>query len=196
MNVLLPLLLAGEIPATRADWSWLADTWWIVPPVDLPALRLDPKKDRLSWVVDQTVWQFQGYRSGYLWGRGVVLLRDADPEAPGPAAPDTQMCLTIQGTITPEGDVHLSFVPTLARSSSMATTGTGRVTPYVAREDGQLGTAPSFEMQMSTGDQDRTAHWAHMVQVRPEDPAWAALPGFPMGVDEAMEKCGLLEGPG
>lgn len=195
MLYLLPLILAQDVPATRLDWAWLADTWWIVPPADLPAMQLDPKADEVSWIVDQTVWQFQGYKTGYLWGRGVVLLRDADLDNPGPAEPDTRMCLTIFGSITPQGAVHLTFIPTMARDSSRATTGTGRISPFVAREDGQIGTAPSFEMQMSTGDRDRTAHWAHMVQVDKDDPAWSALPGFAMGVEEAMEKCKELKGP-
>lgn len=192
---LLPLLLAQDLPATRRDWAWLADTWWIVPPADLPAMQLDPRADAVSWVVDQTVWHFQAYRTGYLWGHGVVLLRDADAQNPGPAEADAQRCLTLFGTITPEGAVHLTFLMAGARDASKATVGIGQISPFVALEDGQIGPQPSFEMQMSTGDRDRTAHWAHMVQVQPDDPEWKTLPGFTVGVDEAMKRCAPLEGP-
>ena len=74
MLSLLAVLLAQTPPPTRLDWAWLADTTWIVPPADLPAMQLDPRDDATTWVVDQTVWQIQGYLTGYLWGSGVVLL--------------------------------------------------------------------------------------------------------------------------
>lgn len=185
---------AVEPPATRLDWAWLAGTTWIVPPADLPAMQLDPKDDRVSWVVDQTVWRFQGYRTGYVWGYGVVMLRAPSPESPGPSEAETQQCLTILGTVTPDGAVHLTFTPTIARRSSSATTGTGRIWTQLA--PGQPSPKPTFEMQMSTGDRDRTAHWAHMIQVTEADAMWSALPGFPVGVEEALEGCAALEGPG
>ena len=196
MLSLLAVLLAQTPPPTRLDWAWLADTTWIVPPADLPAMQLDPRDDTTTWVVDQTVWQIQGYLTGYLWGSGVVLLREPDPEHPGPAAPDTKVCLSILGTVTPEGDVHLTFLPSAARRASQATTGTGRVAPYEGPGDGQRSHQQMFEMQMSTGNRTRTAHWAHMVQVTREDPAWTALPGFQLGVEEALAGCKPVRGPG
>ncbi len=202
MRSLFTLLLAQDLGAaqdlgpTRLHWAWLADTVWIVPPADLPAMQMDPKDDAVRWIVDQTVWAFQGYRTGYLWGRGVVLLREPDPERPGPAEPDTALCLTILGTVTPDGAVHLTFLPSAARRASQATTGTGRIALQDVPGDGQRAPEPMFEMQMSTGNRTRTAHWAHMVQVRPGDPAWTALPGFAMGVEEALEGCEALSGPG
>ena len=171
MHALLAVLLAQDLPATRLDWAWLADTTWIVPPADLPAMQLDPRDDSTRWIVDQTVWQLQGYRTGYLWGRGVVLVRAPDPAQPGPAAPDTTLCLSILGTVTPDGAVHFTFLPTRARRASQATTGIGRISPPGPSGGGNPGSQAMFEMQMSTGSQTRTAHWAHMVQVSPGDPA-------------------------
>ena len=94
---------AQDLPATRLDWAWLAGSTWIVPPADLPAMQMDPKEDAVRWVVDQTVWRFQGVRTGYVWGYGVAMLRAPNPESPGPAEAETQQCLTILGTVTPDG---------------------------------------------------------------------------------------------
>lgn len=204
MFTLLSLLIAQDLPsserppperpATRLDWAWLAGSTWIVPPADLPAMQMDPKDDAVRWVVDQTVWRFQGYATGYVWGYGVVMLRPPNPDAPGPAKAETQQCLTIMGSVTPDGAVHLTFLPTLARRSSAATTGTGHIWTQIA--PGQPSPEPTFEMQMSTGSRDRTAHWAHMIQVEAGDPCWTALPGFPLGVEEALEGCRAVTGPG
>jgi hypothetical protein len=200
MFPLLSLLIAQDLPApaqapaTRLDWAWLADTYWIVPTADLPAMQMDPKDDAVTWIVDQTVWHFQGVRTGYVWGYGVAMLRAPTPENPGPGEADTTQCLTILGTITPDGAVHLTFVPTVARRSTLATVGTGRIWTQIA--PGQPTPEPTFEMQMSTGSRDRTAHWAPMIQVEASDPWWTALPGFPLGVEEALEGCRAVTGPG
>jgi hypothetical protein len=194
----LPAPPASAPPATRLDWAWLADTYWIVPTADLPAMQMDPKDDAVTWIVDQTVWHLQGYRTGYVWGTGVAMLRAPTPESPGPGEAETTQCLTILGTITPDGAVHLTFVPTVARRSTLATVGTGRIwtqwTPSVSTP-GPVAPQPAFEMQMSTGDRARTAHWAHMVQVKEGEPAWSALPGFTVGVEEPLEGCKAVTGP-
>ena len=44
----------------------------------------------------------------------------------------------------------------------------------------------SLEMQMSTGSSTRVAHWAYMVPVTPEDPAWSSLPGVEISVPEIV----------
>ena len=79
-------------------------------------------------------------------------------EKPGPGKADTTQCLTILGTVSPDGAVHLTFVPTVARRSTLATVGTGRIWTQVAPGDPTLTPKPTFEMQMSTGNRSRTAH--------------------------------------
>lgn len=160
-----------------ADWSWLADTYWYVPVESLPALRLDESENTLSWIVDQTVWHVTGYREGYFWGTCVTLLRDAGEELPERGPGSEPRSFSMLGSITPEGRVHLTFIST-GRSGS-ATIGIGRTVPH---EHGW-----SFEMQMSTGDRTRTAHWAWMVQTRPGEPSWDSLPGFGISVPEMLE---------
>jgi hypothetical protein len=45
----------------------------------------------------------------------------------------------------------------------------------------------SFEMAMSSGNMDRTAHWAYMAQTSPDKPSWASLPGVRISVPEMLD---------
>ena len=158
------------------DWSWLADTYWYVPVESLPALRLDPSENTLTWVVDQTVWQLTGYRDGYFWGVCVAFLYDAGEEPPQRGPGSAPRSFSMLGSITPEGRVHLTFIAT---QTGNTTIGIGRMLPH---RDGW-----SFQMQMSSGDRNRTAHWAYMVQTRPGEPSWDSLPGVGLSVPEMLE---------
>lgn len=166
------------------DWSWLADTYWYVPVESLPALRLDESENTLSWVVDQTVWHVTGYREGYFWGTCVTLLRDAGEELPERGPGSKPRSFTMLGSITPEGRVHLTL---LSSQSGSATIGIGQTVRH--------GQGWSFEMQMSTGDRNRTAHWAYMMQTRPGEPSWHSLPGFGISVPEMLEGMEPPESP-
>lgn len=162
-----------------ADWRWLQDTYWYVPPGGLPALQLDTDTRTLAWVVDQTVWHITGYRDGYVWGASATLLRSPGHEPPKRGPGSRPACFTMLGSITPQGQVHLTFIP--GASSRSATTGVGEVVHH----DG----GPRFQMQMSSGSGTVTAHWASMAPVRPGDPSWDRLPGVEMSVPEMLEGC-------
>jgi len=159
-------------------WSWLEDTYWCVPSVSLPALRFDQDGNTLTWLVDQTVWHITGYRDGYFWGVCSALLRDAGEAAPERGPGSRPRGFTMLGSVTPEGAVHLTFIPT---SGGSPTIGLGRIVPFEAGH--------AFEMQMSTGSGSQTnAHWAFMVPVRPGDSSWDSLPGFEgLSVDTMLE---------
>jgi hypothetical protein len=164
---------------TTTNWRWLEDTYWCVPPQSLPALRFDQDDNTLTWRVDQTVWHITSYHEGYFWGVTAALFRDAGEDVPkrGPGSQPTGA--TMLGSITPEGNVHLTFIQT---SRGTSTIGLGRIVPH---EGGQ-----AFQMQMSTGAAGQTTlHWAYMVQVRPGDPYWDSLPGF-----EGLSMTEMLEG--
>ncbi len=162
-------------PPDPSTWSWLADTYWCVPPANLPALRLE-EGDKLAWQVDQTVWHITGYGDGYFWGVSATLLRAAG-EAASEQGPGSQpLGFTMLGSITPEGRVYLTFIPVSAGS---ITTGIGRAVPHE--------TGWSLEMQMATGSHAQTtAHWAYMVRVQEGDPYWDFLPGFGLSVPEML----------
>jgi hypothetical protein len=50
-------------------------------------------------------------------------------------------------------------------------------------------------MQMSSGDRNRTAHWAYMVQTRPGEPSWESLPGVGLSVPEMLEETKAPKSP-
>lgn len=163
---------------TRAQWRWLADTYWYVLPADLPAPQFDPDDNALSWLVDQTVWHISGYANGYFWGVTAALMYEAGESVPqrGPRSRISQ--LTLLGTVVPSGRVQITFLSNGRRSNSVI--GFGQMV--------KLGPAWAFEMQMSTERGDaRVLHWANMVQTRPGEPSWEQLPGLPYSVPDMLE---------
>jgi hypothetical protein len=165
--------------ADARDFSWLEGTYWYVPAADLPAMQYDAARNTLAWIVDQTVWHITGYRDGYFWGVCSVLIHDADADVPSRGRGAQPTGLALLGSITPEGNVHLTFVPDAALTSRSATIGIGRAVEH----DGSIALA----MQMSTGTLERTAHWAYMMQTKPGDPSWDALPGMGVSVPEMLD---------
>jgi len=164
---------------TRAQWRWLADTYWYVLPTDLPALQLDPDGNVLSWLFDQTVWHVSGYENGYFWGVTAAQLYDAGQEIPtrGPQSRISQ--LSLLGTVMPNGQVQITFLPT-GRSSGSPVIGYGQMV--------QAGEGWAFEMQMSTDRvNNRVLHWANMVQTREGDASWNQLPGTSYSVPQMLE---------
>jgi hypothetical protein len=170
--------MAGDTD-TRAQWRWLADTYWYVLPTDLPALQLDPDDSTLSWLIDQTVWHISGYENGYFWGVTAALLYDAGDGMPTQGPTPRISHLTMLGTVMPNGQVQMTFLPS-GRSSNSPTTGFGQMV--------KVGQGWAFEMQMSTDrGGNRVLHWANMVQTRSGDPSWTKLPGLDYSLPEMLE---------
>jgi hypothetical protein len=106
-----------------------------------------------------------------------ALLRNAGEPVPERGLGSQPRGFTMLGSITPEGRVHLTFIPV---SPGSATIGFGRAVSH--------GTEWSLEMQMFTGSSAQTnAHSATMVRVRPDDPSWSSLPGIGLSVPEMLE---------
>jgi hypothetical protein len=163
----------------RRDWAWLEGTYWHVPTADLPAIQYDATRNTLSWIVDQTVWHITGYRDGYFWGACAVMLHDVGAEVPDRGRGSRPTGLALFGSITPEGHVQLTFVVGAALTSRSATTGVGRAVEH----EGGI----ALVMQMSTGNTERTAHWARMIQTKPGDPSWDSLPGAGLSVPQMLD---------
>jgi hypothetical protein len=162
---------------TRFDWSWLADTYWYVPSADLPALQLDPESAVLGWLVDQTVWHISGYKNGYFWGVTAAVTYPAGEERPthGPRSRVSQ--LTMLGTVLPNGQVQITFLP--GRGGS-PTIGFGRMV--------KAGEAWAFEMQMTTEPGgNRLLHWANMIETHAGEASWNQLPGLDLSVPQMLE---------
>ena len=161
------------------DWSWLENTYWYVLPENLSALQFDSDENTLTWLIDQTVWQITGYRNGYFWGISSTLIEQHKGQMPEHGQGSKPVLFSMLGSITPEGKVYLTFIPVTASSRQSAVIGVGCT---IEHHDGV-----SFEMQMSSGGDKRTAHWAYMTRVRPDDPAWEGLPGVGISVPSMLE---------
>jgi len=161
-----------------SQWNFLAGTFWYVPITFLPAVQMSATETTPTFMIDQTVWQITGYRDGYFWGNCAALLYEegttpvADPEA-----------FRIVGTVTPEGNVLMSFMPINQLGASMSTTGWGRI----KKEQGSL----VFEMQMASGMTELAAHWAYMDQTKEGEASWEKLPGTDYSVPEFLEAAGF-----
>jgi len=164
-----------------SDWSWLPNTYWYVQTENLPALQFDPDNKALAWVVDQTVWHITGYRNGYFWGVSATVVQPAEEAEAQRRDRSRPVCFAMLGTITPEGRVHLTFVLDQSSAASSATIGIG----CAVERRGKW----SLEMQMSSGNNKRTAHWAYMTQTRPGDSSWEDLPGVGISVPEMLQGC-------
>jgi hypothetical protein len=165
---------------TVARWRWLANTYWYVPPSNVPAVLLDtsnPTAPLLVPVPDQTVFHITGYRDGYFWGVSVVQL--------GPSAP---VCSSMVGSVTPEGRVLLNFTPMESSSGATVTEGIGHMTQKFGQwtMENQMFTSPGSQ---PSAVQLQVGHWAYMVQTRPGLPSWNSLPSLGVSVPQFLSNC-------
>jgi hypothetical protein len=151
---------ASTSPAPTVNrWSWFTNTYWYVPSPNVPATLFNVKAGTLQPIQDQTVFHITGYRLGYFWGSTVTQFGSNAPTAS-----------TMNGTVTPEGKVLLTFTSTGNGSSPSITQGFGTM----HRKFGQW----TMENQMSSSpnQQFQISHWAYMVQTRPGQSSWSSLP--------------------
>lgn len=164
----------GDGPAAGVGrWAWLADTYWYVPTEYLPAVQLDAATSEVGRVRDQTVYRIEAYQLGYFWGWTAVQL---DAGGTGPVKP---LCFRLVGSVTPEGDLNLSFTPVAVPTEP--TIGVGTMHP-------QRG-AWAMELQMSSGLRNQITHWARMQRCRPGWPCWSALPGVGVPLPIFLAPC-------
>jgi hypothetical protein len=157
-----------------ADWSWVKNTYWYVTQEDLPAIATDLATQQHQLVSDQTVWHIQEYFNGYFWGKTVVELTGRRP-----------LCLNMVGSITPHGNVHITFtlsLPDLPPELSLKTTGIGRTL--------RLRNELRFEMQMTTGVATLVTHWAYMRQCQEGEECNQRLPGANIPLQDFLAVCG------
>ena len=179
-------VLAAGCPALAASvdrWQWLANTYWYVPHDYLLALASSPALKSPIPVSDQTVYHIARYEGGYFWGTTAVSY--APPT--GSSAAEVS-CLQLVGSVTPEGQVHLTFTllpseTTAGSSDSAPTVGLGTM---VRQRVGW-----TMENQMSTAAVKNLllTHWAYMYQCRPSEPCFAHLPGVAVSIPEFLGPC-------
>lgn len=184
-----PAMARNDTPRTDTPqagrWQWLAHTYWYVPRANLLALASSPARRTPAPVSDQTVYYISNYADGYFWGTTAVSYT-----RPGGSAASAQVsCLQLVGSVTPEGDVHLTFTPLSAKpapsggSDSEPTVGFGTMTrqwPEWTMEN-QMSTIAAGNLLLT--------HWAYMYQCKPNQPCFAALPGVWVSVPEFLAPC-------
>jgi hypothetical protein len=152
-------------------WSWLANSYWYVPTKNLPAYQYNAKNNTLTEVSDQTVFQITNYANGYFWGRVAGQLGDSAPS-----------CLSLVGSVTPEGRVYLTFTPAPFAAGSPVVVGLGQM----VEKGGQW----TMVNQMSSGPSVlQVGHWAYMIQTKPGQKSWLSLPGIDISVDQFLAQC-------
>lgn len=161
-----------------SQWDFLKGTYWYVPATSLPALQMSATESTPTFMIDQTVWQITDYRYGYFWGNCAALLYE---EGTSPdAAPEA---FRMAGSVTPEGNVQISFMPINQLGASLSTSGWGRIKRQIQ--------SVVFEMQMASGVTDLVAHWAYMDQTKEGYVSWEKLPGTDYSVPEFMQAAGF-----
>jgi hypothetical protein len=160
----------AESPDSSDRWAWLADTYWYVPEITLPALQVtNLRNPDVRIVQDQTLWHLERFDSGYVFGACRASLDGGDFQD-----------LAMFGSVTPPGDVLFSFAPRDPVDASprsgvtvaAMTTGIGRM----VRHQGQW----AFLMQMTGGTSAvSVSHWSYMLRSTPDDPSWTDIPGLP-----------------
>jgi hypothetical protein len=185
--------LAAGCPAMAAPvdrWQWLEGTYWYVPHDYLLALASSPALKSPIPVSDQTVYHIARYEGGYFWGTTAVSY--SPPR--GSSAPEVS-CLQLVGSVTPEGQVHLTFTllpsqTTAGGSDSAPTVGLGTMTRQRAgwTMANQMSTAAVKDLLLT--------HWAYMYQCRPSEPCFAHLPGVAVSVPEFLGPCAQAEAGG
>jgi len=169
--IAISVLSATASAATVRDWRWLEGTTWYVPTSGLPAYVYTPLNNSLTPVQDQTVYTITGYRNGYFWGRTAGQIDDNEIS-----------CVSLVGSVTPEGDIYLTFTPFPFTPGDEPTIGVGTMVLKAGRW--------TMENQMSTGNPGlQLGHWAYMVQTNPNSASWNALPGVGTSVPTFMESC-------
>jgi hypothetical protein len=168
--------------AMTENWQWLEGTYWYVPEENLPALQINPnasESDAFQWFSDQTVFYIERYQNGYFWGKAYIQMIPLEQNPDQPSSTITT-CSTLIGSVTPEGNVYLSFVIDRAPAAVLTTRGVGRMQK---REGGWC-----MENQMSSGVQDLVSHWAYMVQCKSGDACIEKLPGTQYSLQGFIEQ--------
>jgi len=151
----------------NSNLDWLENTYWYCPTEYMPAIQTQSETS-FEQVIDQTVWHITGCNNGYFWGVCSALITPKNQQP----NPDNKEDMTIFGSITPDGQVHITFI----HNALSTTIGTGQLSKHQNQQ--------SFEMQMSTGPTFNMAvHWAFMMQISPDDPEWECLPGAGVSVE-------------
>lgn len=163
--------------AEMTKYSFLRGSKWYVPSSTLPAMEMNLKNGKVSGVVDQTVWNITGYRYGYFWGTTAAVFTR---QGTGSVSPEVS-CASMLGSVTPDGQIYITFVGQGQKSTLGAVRGIGTLKP--------ISGGWRFQMQMSTGTTSVLAHWSYMMQCKPGQACQAKLPGSNLSLSQFLAQC-------
>lgn len=130
----------------------LAGTRWYVAAENLLAYLTDPTLSRMTPVADQTLWSIETAADGSFQGTSQTQLWVRGPG--GDVRPMSSASNAMAGTLTPDGEITITFTPD--DPDQAQTTGYGSLRSV----DGEW----RMEMQMATGTQSLAMHWAYMTR--------------------------------
>lgn len=148
----------------------IENSTWVVPPSTLLAY-LYVNGERVP-VSDQTVWVINKFEQGYFFGDAYISINQV---------PSSQR--SIVGSITPYGDVYITFYPLGGTGSTEdIVNGIGKF----IKQDGQY----VFVMQMNSASNASSglSHWSYMLSVKKGDVFYRHLPGENMSVPEFISQ--------
>lgn len=164
----------APLPQTPSvtDWAWLKDTYWYVPAPNLPAYIYTARTQQLRAIADQTVYHITDYRAGYFWGPSAAKFGSGGVT-----------CSALVGSVTPEGQVLLTFTPADPTVQTVVTQGFGTMRLRAGEwlMENQMSSGPNALIQIG--------HWAYMAQTRPDQASWQSLPGIGLSVPELLGQC-------
>ncbi len=177
--VILGVALLGAMftpaPPGPTAWDWLEDTYWFVPPSGLPNQGFTSTSGDVQVGLGQTVYHIESCRYGYFKGINRTQV------VGGPLA-----CQTLIGSVTPEGDVQLTF---LWIDDNGVVTQRTDARGVMRRRQGEW----MMENQMTSGGGTSSTafltHWAYMKQTEPGDASFDDLPLVHVSVPEFLAGC-------
>jgi hypothetical protein len=169
-------IAAISSPAQR--WDQVLVGTWYVPSANLLAYLVGPDGNKVP-IADETMFQITSAYDGFFSGETQVQFSLPTPSGWIQGPP---MQYTLNGLVTPEGQIRLDFTPT--DSDHSGTTGVGQM-EFV---DGSW----RMTMQMASNSTPYVSHWAYMTkQTSGATPPTASGP-TPVGMSPFAQWNGLL----
>lgn len=153
-------------------WAWFPNTYWIVPEEGIFSVAHNPKNPSQFRVVrGQTVFHITDYFNGYFTGSVVVKLTGAQAPA----------CQYVLGQVTPQGSVYMTMF------DSTDGTVVNEPTGNMVQEHGAWTMVNTMTGPVQNGG--TLSHWAYMVQSKPGEASYNALPFSGQPIPEFMSSC-------
>ncbi len=144
------------VPPTSLAQRWdqvLVGTWY-VPPVNMLAYLVGPTAVNPLALADQTIFQITSADNGSFSGSCSVQFGRPTPQG---TVTGTPIGFTLEGVVTPQGQIRIQFTPTDPQQAPVTGLGTME----------WVNNAWRMTMQMASTSSLRVVHWAYMTRLPP-----------------------------